>query len=56
MPTRAPYLARVAEAGHYPHFSRWAADPARHDSPPQTFEQVLEWLLDGLQTLAGPVG
>jgi AcrR family transcriptional regulator len=47
----APYLSRVAEAGRYPHFSRWAADPSRHDSPPQTFERILEWLLDGLQTL-----
>jgi AcrR family transcriptional regulator len=48
----APYLARVAEAGQHPHFSRWAADPSRHNPPPQTFEQILEWLLDGLQTLA----
>lgn len=47
----SPYLARVAEAGQYPHFSQWAAEPARHDPPPQTFEQILEWLLDGLQTL-----
>ena len=47
----APYLSRVAEAGRYPHFSRWAADPSRHDSLPQTFERILEWLLDGLQTL-----
>jgi AcrR family transcriptional regulator len=44
----APYLARVAEAGQYPHFSRWAADPGRHQPQPQTFEQVLAWLLDGL--------
>lgn len=47
----SPYLARVAEAGQYPHFSQWAAESARHDPPPQTFEQILEWLLDGLQTL-----
>jgi AcrR family transcriptional regulator len=48
----APYLARVAEAGQHPHFSRWAADPSRHRTPPQSFEQVLEWLLSGLQELA----
>jgi hypothetical protein len=47
----APYLARVADVGQHPHFSRWAADPSRHSPPPQTFEQILEWLLDGLQTL-----
>ncbi len=47
----APYLARIAAAGRYPHFSRWAADPARHQPAPQTFEQILEWLLDGLETL-----
>jgi AcrR family transcriptional regulator len=46
-----PYLARVADTGQHPHFSRWAADPSRHCPPPQTFEQILEWLLDGLQTL-----
>jgi hypothetical protein len=48
----APYLARIADAGQHPHFSRWAADPGRHSPAPQDFEQVLEWLLDGLQTLA----
>jgi hypothetical protein len=47
----APYLARIAEAGQHPHFSRWAADANRHNPPPQTFGQILEWLLDGLQTL-----
>jgi AcrR family transcriptional regulator len=47
----SPYLARVADAGRHPHFSRWAADPARDSPPPQSFEQILEWLLDGLQTL-----
>lgn len=47
----APYLARIAEVGQHPHFSQWAADPDRHNPPPQTFEQILEWLLDGLQTL-----
>ena len=47
-----PYLARVAMAGQHPHFSRWAADPGRHNPQPQTFAQILEWLLDGLQTMA----
>jgi AcrR family transcriptional regulator len=47
----APYLARVADVGQHPHFSRWAADPSRLDPAPQTFEQILEWLLDGLETL-----
>jgi AcrR family transcriptional regulator len=48
----APYLARVADAGQHPHFSRWAADPGRHRPAPQNFGQILDWLLDGLQTLA----
>jgi AcrR family transcriptional regulator len=48
----APYLIRVAQSGQYPHFSRWAADPGRYRPQPQTFEQVLDWLLDGLQALA----
>jgi AcrR family transcriptional regulator len=48
----APYLARVAAAGRHPHFSQWAADPSRLDPAPQTFEQILDWLLDGLETLA----
>jgi AcrR family transcriptional regulator len=47
----APYLARVADAGQHPHFSRWAADPDRLAPAPQDFEQILDWLLDGLQTL-----
>lgn len=46
-----PYLERIAAGGRYPHFSRWAADPGRSDPAPQTFEQVLEWLLDGLAEL-----
>jgi AcrR family transcriptional regulator len=46
-----PYLARIAAAGKHPHFSRWATDPARHTPPPQTFEAILDWLLDGLATL-----
>jgi AcrR family transcriptional regulator len=47
----APYLQRIAAAGQHPHFSRWAADPGRHAPGPQSFGQVLEWLLDGLATL-----
>lgn len=47
----APFLARIAEAGQHPYFSRWAADPGRHNPQPQTFGQILEWLLDGLQAL-----
>ncbi|MER7989908.1 TetR/AcrR family transcriptional regulator [Streptomyces noursei] len=50
----APYLARIAAAGQHPHFSSWAADPQRLDAEPQSFEQVLEWLLDGLATLVPP--
>ncbi|MGH3505095.1 MAG: TetR/AcrR family transcriptional regulator [Nocardioidaceae bacterium] len=46
-----PYLERVAAAGQHPHFTRWASDPRRHAPQPQSFEQILEWLLDGLQTL-----
>jgi AcrR family transcriptional regulator len=46
-----PYLARIAESGRYPHFSRWAADDSRHDPQPQSFEVILDWLLDGLETL-----
>jgi AcrR family transcriptional regulator len=52
----APYLARIAQAGRHPHFSRWAADPGRHSPQPQTFEQILVWLLDGLQALTGASG
>jgi AcrR family transcriptional regulator len=47
----APYLERIAAAGDYPHFTRWAADPDRHTDQPQSFEAILEWLLDGLATL-----
>jgi len=48
----APYLEAIAEAGRYPHFTRWASDPARHAAQPQSFEQILEWLLDGLAAMA----
>jgi hypothetical protein len=48
-----PYLERIAAAGRHPHFSRWASDPRRRTPEPQSFEQILEWLLDGLQTIAG---
>lgn len=44
----APYLERIAESGKYPHFSRWASDPDRLAPSPQTFERILDWLLDGL--------
>lgn len=47
----APYLERIAAAGSHPHFIRWANDPGRHAAGPQSFEQVLDWLLDGLATL-----
>jgi AcrR family transcriptional regulator len=46
-----PYLARIAESGRYPHFSRWAADPDRLHQPPQDFETILGWLLSGLATM-----
>ena len=49
-----PYLTRIAVAGRHPHFSRWAADPGRHDPAPQDFDTILEWLLDGLDTIAHP--
>ncbi|HLI01694.1 MAG TPA: TetR/AcrR family transcriptional regulator C-terminal domain-containing protein [Acidimicrobiales bacterium] len=48
----APYLARIVASGEYPHFARWVADPRRHDPKPQTFEQILQWILDGLETLS----
>lgn len=48
----SPYLARIDAAGKHPHFSRWAADPERHTPPPQDFETILEWLLDGLARIA----
>ncbi|MFI1628125.1 TetR/AcrR family transcriptional regulator [Streptomyces noursei] len=50
----APYLERIAAAGEHPHFIRWATDPQRLAPEPQSFEQVLEWLLDGLATLLPP--
>jgi AcrR family transcriptional regulator len=43
-----PYLERITEEGRYPHFIRWANDPARLDPAPQSFERILEWLLDGI--------
>jgi AcrR family transcriptional regulator len=46
-------LAGIAASGRYPHFSRWAAEADREAAPPQSFEQILEWLLDGLETV-GP--
>jgi AcrR family transcriptional regulator len=50
----APYHARIAAAGAHPHFSRWVADPQRHAPAPQDFETILEWLLDGLDTIIQP--
>ena len=47
----APYHARITAEGRYPHYIRWANDPQRSAPAPQTFEQTLEWLLDGLATL-----
>ncbi|GJF06029.1 hypothetical protein PSD17_49770 [Pseudonocardia sp. D17] len=47
-----PYLARIAAAGDHPHSTAWAADPDRLGAPPQTFEAILDWLLDGLETLS----
>lgn len=47
----APYLTRIIESGRYPHFSRWVTDETRHDPHPQSFEAILDWLLDGLATL-----
>ncbi len=50
----APYLARVAAAGTHPYFSRWAADPRRNAAAFPGFEQVLDWLLDGLAREISP--
>jgi AcrR family transcriptional regulator len=52
----APYLERIAAAGTYPHFSRWAADPQRDAAPFPRFEQILDWLLDGLADTLTPGG
>jgi AcrR family transcriptional regulator len=48
----APYLDRLTAAGEYPHFIRWVTDPERHAPQPQSFDAILDWLLDGLATLA----
>jgi AcrR family transcriptional regulator len=50
----APYLQRVAAAGTHPHFSRWAADPLRAAAEFPTFDQILDWLLDGLASTLTP--
>ncbi|MER6049036.1 TetR/AcrR family transcriptional regulator [Streptomyces sp. NPDC001793] len=52
----APYMERIAAAGEHPHFVGWASDPQRLAPEPQSFEQVLEWLLDGLATLVPEAG
>lgn len=43
-----PYLDRITAEGRYPHFIAWANDPGRLAEPVNTFEKVLDWLLDGL--------
>ena len=50
----APYLQRVAAAGTHPHFSRWAADPLRGATQFPTFDQILDWVLDGLASTLSP--
>ncbi|MDI5981683.1 TetR/AcrR family transcriptional regulator C-terminal domain-containing protein [Amycolatopsis magusensis] len=45
-----PYLDRVAAEGRFPHFLKWFNDPEHEATPPQTFEKILDWLLDGLAT------
>ncbi|MER7083049.1 transcriptional regulator, TetR family [Saccharopolyspora kobensis] len=47
-----PYLERIKAEGRYPHYIRWLAEPDR-SAEVVTFEQQLEWQLDGLQRLAG---
>lgn len=44
-----PYLQRITDEGRYPHFIQWANDPGRFDPAPQSFERILEWLLDGIE-------
>jgi hypothetical protein len=51
-----PYLQRITEEGRYPHFIRWANDPTRLDPAPQSFERILEWLLDGIEGSVTPRG
>jgi AcrR family transcriptional regulator len=51
-----PYLERITAEGRYPHFIEWANDPGRFQPPPNSFEQVLEWLLNGLTRLADDRG
>jgi AcrR family transcriptional regulator len=51
-----PYLERITEEGRYPHFIRWANDPARFDPAPQSFERILEWLLDGIEGSVSRLG
>jgi AcrR family transcriptional regulator len=50
----APYLERIAAAGAHPYFSRWAADPGRDAAGFPRFEQVLDWVLDGLASTLPP--
>ncbi|MGP4017276.1 hypothetical protein [Saccharopolyspora sp. 5N708] len=46
-----PYLARITAEGKYPHYIRWVNEP-NCLAEVVTFEQQLEWQLDGLQNLA----
>src|ERR1700759_1020944 len=50
----APYLQRGAAAGPPPHFSRGAADPLRGATQFPTFDQILDWVLDGLASTLSP--
>lgn len=44
-----PYLERIVAENRYPHYARWATDPDRDADGPPPFDQVLDWLLDGLE-------
>ncbi|WP_232661937.1 TetR/AcrR family transcriptional regulator C-terminal domain-containing protein [Pseudonocardia sp. TRM90224] len=49
-----PYIERIVADGKHPHFIRWVSDPGRLLPGPPTFEQTLEWVLDGLAGLVTP--
>ncbi|MDA3625462.1 TetR/AcrR family transcriptional regulator C-terminal domain-containing protein [Saccharopolyspora sp. WRP15-2] len=46
-----PYLERIKADGEHPHYIRWLDEPDPM-AEVVTFEQQLEWQLDGLQRLA----
>ena len=50
----APFVERVAARGEHPHYVRWATDPGRLGPGAPGFEQVLDWLLDGLAASLQP--